>query len=203
MSYLRRSSSSCLTIAAFIIIAVLAVRYYSDAKLEKNAGESFLYQKGVNAMNEVWSYAKVLANVNLIKNLGIGNANLGQNIKKEFENISLSNKVDNSQTETSASSNQEINREAVNSYDVENNRPLIDLTQKTDQDEINIDNSSDTEDNKIGSSTDIGDLKNVDLKKDLFSMFNYQKTSEGAVITITSKSGVEYKLPLPFKFLGK
>lgn len=186
MSNLRRSSSSYLTVAAFIIIAVLAVRYYSDAKLEKNTGDSSLYQKGANAVNGVWSYAKVLVNVNLIKNLGIGNANLGQNIKKEFESISTVNKVDNSATNTKVVSNTIANGGAVNSYDVENNRPLIDLTKPSAQ----VDDNS-------------GDLKNVDLKKDIGSMFSYQKTSEGAEIIITSKSGAEYKLPLPFKFLAK
>ena len=202
MSNLRRSSSSCLTIVAFIILAVLAARYYSGAESEKNARESSLYQKGVNAINEVWSYAKVLANVNLIKNLGVGTANLGQNIKKEFESTSVNNKNIDSQTETDVSSNQDINNGAVNSYDVENNRPLIDLTQDSGQVEEDS-NNEDVQSNENSSNADSGDLKNVDLKKDLSSMFSYQKTSEGAVIIITSKSGAEYKLPLPFKFLAK
>lgn len=33
--------------------------------------------------------------------------------------------------------------------------------------------------------------------------FEYQKTGEGAEITFRVKSGAEYKLPLPFKFLNK
>ena len=175
MSNLRGSLSSCLTVVAFIVLAVLAARFYSNTNQAANLDTSAGNQNIQKIANTVWSYAKVIASVNLIKNVGVGNATLEQNVKKEVVGPGL------------------------NSYDIETNRPLVDLTNPNAKIEANIEKgtSSDLSLPKI----DLNSLGSADIKE-FGSMFNYQKTTEGAELIIRSKNGSEYKLPLPFKFLA-
>lgn len=46
---------------------------------------------------------------------------------------------------------------------------------------------------------DLPDYQNLAAEAD--NLFNYRRTDEGGEIVFTSKSGEEYKLPLPFGFL--
>ena len=203
----RSSSSNCLTVIAFLVLIFLAVRFYgntsvqnaSKANAETSSGQSVVYQDGAAIFNTIWSYAKVIANVSLIKNLGIGNASLGETVKKEF-NDSLLNSLSSS-TESEIASGKEANTPGLNSYDIENNRPLVDLT-KGSNEKVTVGKSVSSQKGISSSSADLSDLKNVDLVKEIGSMINYKKTAEGAEIIITSKSGIVYKLALPFKFLA-
>jgi len=203
----RSSSSSCLTIVAFLVLIFLAVRFYSNtsvhsaskANAETSSEQSVVYQGAAAVFNTVWSYAKVIANVSLIKNLGIGNASLGETVKKEF-NDSLLNSLSSS-TESGIASSQQVKNSGLNSYDIENNQPLVDLT-KGNNEKITKGTSVSNQKGISSSSTDLSDLKNVNLVKEIGSMINYKKTAEGAEIIITSKSGAVYKLALPFKFLA-
>ena len=208
MSNSRSSFSSFLTVVAFLVLTVLAIRFYGNtrnqsanlAEAQANSGESSLYQKGQTAFNSIWAYAKVIANVNLIKNLGVGNANLGENIKKALisnQVASNSNTGDGSQ----AINNTSVQGDGVNSYDVENNRPLVDLTKVSNEKPVEVANASDKTATAQNSTS--SEANNLDLQKEISSLISYQKTSDGAEIIITSKSGAEYKLPLPFKFLAK
>ena len=172
MFNLRGSLSSCLTVVAFLVLTILAARFYGDTNSKTDFENSSLYQKGQVVVNTVWSYAKVIAGVNIIKNVGVGNANLGENVKSAINNYSKND------IKTDTTSNT-----GLNSYDIGENRPLVDLT-----------------------NTASNDLKDINLKEEISSIgsfINYQKTVEGAEIIITSKSGREYKLGLPFKFLAK
>ena len=194
MSNSRSSLSSCLTVVAFLVLAVLAARFYgqtndqnaNQASAQTDSAKSVVYQDGAAVFNTIWSYAKVIANVSLIKNLGIGNVSLGENIKNGLKNT--------------ASGNSE-NVVGLNSYDIENNRPLVDLT-KGNGEKVTEGTSVSSQKGITSSSTDLSDLKNVDLVKEIGSMINYKKTAAGAEIVITSKSGAVYKLALPFKFLA-
>lgn len=174
MFNLRGSLSSCLTVVAFLALIVLAAKSYNTPSNQSNLENSSAYQKGQAVFETVWSYAKIIAGVNIIKNVGVGNANLGENVKSAIDNYSKSDV----KTKTADNS-------GSNSYDLENNRPLIDLT------------------GKIQPANDFKDLNLKEEINSLNSFINYQKTEGGAEIVITSKSGQEYKLALPFKFLAK
>lgn len=199
MFNLRGSLSSCLTVVAFLVLAVLATRFYGDTNGQTNLDKSANYQKGQAVVNTIWSYAKVIASVNLIKNVGVGNATLEENIKNGIKNSdlavlgSLNNNPNNLKNSNKVS--------GLNSYDIENNRPLTDLTgsvgnnNKTDSGRVS---SSNTE----GLGGDLNGLENFDFKSSVNSILNYRKTAEGAEIIIKSKSGSEFKLALPFKFLA-
>jgi hypothetical protein len=110
------------------------VRFYSNTSVQNtskasaatSSGESLVYRDGAAVFNTIWSYAKVIANVSLIKNLGIGNAGLGETVKKEF-NDSLLNSLSSS-TESGIASGKEVNIPGLNSYDIENNQKLVNLT---------------------------------------------------------------------------
>jgi hypothetical protein len=203
----RSSSSSCLTIVAFLVLIFLAVRFYSNTSVqnvsktsaETSSGDSVVYQDGASVFNTIWSYAKVIANVSLIKNLGIGNASLGETVKKGF-NDSLLNSLSSS-TESGIDNSKEEKNSGLNSYDIQNNRPLVDLTRGNNE-KVTAETSVSSQKGISSSSTDLSDLKNVDLVKEIGSMINYKKTTEGAEIIITSKGGAVYKLALPFKFLA-
>jgi|GEM_PF-795137 len=211
MANSRSSFSNFLTVVAFLVLTVLAIRFYGNTKdrsdniaeAQTNSGESSLYQKGQAVVDSIWAYAKVAANVNLIKNLGVGNANLGENIKK-YLSANTSAPVSNSDNSNDSNENNiDVSSQsgAVNSYDVENNRPLVDLTKGSNEKPVAVANASDktvTTKNSTSSET-----ANFDLQEEISSLISYQKTSDGAEIIITSKSGTEYKLPLPFKFLAK
>lgn len=215
MFNLKGAFSSCLTVVAFLVLAVLAARFYNGTGAQTNLDNSTAYQKGQSVLNTVWSYAKVIVGINVIKNVGVGNANLERNISAAVDNYSdtnlksdssgvLSNLGDRIKKELnldnySNTSTSDTASTGLNSYDIENNRPLIDLTKET------VKNDAVT----IGSSTvnkEVNDLKNADFKEEvdsLSSFINYRKTAEGAEIIIKSKSGAEYKFPLPFKFLAQ
>lgn len=193
MFNLRGSLGNCLTVFAFLFLTVLAAQHYGNINQKTNSDDSVLYQKSQSVFNTVWSYAKVLAGVNLIKNVGIGNAKLEENIKNGFN------------SQSSAVNSVDSNNSAVNSYDVENNRPLIDLTGDNNAASIPaIDSSDNSSKVETGSINDrLNSLDNIDLKKEISSFISSRKTADGIEIIITSKNGSEYKLPLPFKFLAK
>lgn len=146
MFNLKGTLSSCLTVVAFLVLAILATQFYNGTNTKTDFEESTMYQKSQTVLNTVWSYAKIIVNVNLIKNVGVGNANLEENIKNELNNKDL----------------------GFNDY---NNG--LDSSEKTD-------------------------LKNI-----ISSIISWRKTAKGGELIITSKSGREYKLSLPFKFLAK
>ncbi|MHB8903876.1 MAG: hypothetical protein ACYC40_02125 [Patescibacteria group bacterium] len=238
MFNLRGSLGNCLTVFAFLFLTVLAAQHYGNINQKTNSADSVLYQKSQSVFNTVWSYAKVLAGVNLIKNVGVGNAKLEENIKNEFNDQGpivnsvvgsnnspkeiLSNLGSKLKTELMGANNTDVvnndlttnpnnnpgggsNNSAVNSYDVENNRPMIDLTgdnNAANVSEINASNNSNkVETNNINDK--LNNLDNVDLKKEISSFISSRKTADGIEIIFTSKNGSEYKLPLPFKFLAK
>jgi hypothetical protein len=223
MSTSRGALGTCFTILAFLFLAYLAFNYYSNNSESKiNTESSSLYQKGEALANTVWSYAKAFASLNIIKNVGVGNASLEENIKKEIQDGSLANsliEVKNNQGGiinsigallkneliTSSSTKENVDKQinnvasgGLNSYDIENNRPLIDLTNSSGGGVEGADNVLEDTNNieKNGTSS-------LDLKKEISSFINYKKTGEGAEIIFSSKSGQEYKIPLPFKFLAQ
>lgn len=238
MSKLRGSFGNCLTVFAFLFLAVLAAQFYGNINQETNPDDSVIYQKGQQVFNTVWSYAKILAGVNLIKNVGVGNAKLEENIKNELNgqgsvtssiidaksdpkkiisNLGVrlktelmgTNNINVINTESIAGSDNNAgdtsNNQAVNSYDVENNRPMIDLTDDNSgvtTSEVNVDDDV----NQVATSSindKLNSLDSIDFKKEISSFISSRKTADGIEIVITSKDGSEYKLPLPFKFLAK
>ena len=240
MSKLRGSFGNCLTVFAFLFLAVLAAQFYGNINQENNSNsqDSLIYQKGKQVFNTVWSYAKVLASINLIKNVGVGNARLEENIKNELsgQNTIASSVISStsdpkeilnnlgarlktelmgtnnssvsgtdSVTSSSNDSNHSSDGQAVNSYDVENNRPMIDLTADNNAASVPEVNASDNSD-KVESSNindKLNSLDSVDLKKEISSFISSRNTADGIEIVISSKDGSEYKLPLPFKFLAQ
>jgi len=239
MSKLRGSFGNCLTVFAFLFLAVLAAQFYGNINQKTNPNDSVIYQKGNQVFNTVWSYAKVLAGVNLIKNVGVGNARLEENIKNELNGQgSVTSSIIDAKsdpkeiisslgarlkTELMGTNNTNVvspesitgsdnnsgstsNSQAVNSYDVENNRPMVDLTGDNNNDANVPEVNAGDDENKIASSSindKLNSLSNVDFKKEISSFISSRKTADGIEIIITSKDGSEYKLPLPFKFLAK
>ena len=183
MFNLKGALSTFLTVVAFLVLTVLAARFYGDTNSKTNLEKSSAYQKGQAVVGTVWSYAKIIAGINVIKNVGVGNASLETNIKNEFDIASEADFANSDETETSPSGF------------------LSDFSARVKKELSNPDSFPDT---AAYSNDDANsDLKDVDLKSEINSMFSYNKTSEGAEIIIKSKSGREYKLPLPFKFLAE
>jgi hypothetical protein len=238
MSKLRGSFGNCLTVFAFLFLAVLAAQFYGNINQETNPDDSVIYQKGQKVFNTVWSYAKVLAGVNLIKNVGVGNARLEENIKNELNGQgSVTNSIIDAKsdpkeiinnlgarlktelmgtnntnivdTDLTANSNNNSgsvsNNQAVNSYDVENNRPMVDLTGDNNDSNVPEVNANDAPDKLATSSISdkLNSLDSINFKKEISSFISSRKTADGIEIVISSKDGSEYKLPLPFKFLAK
>ena len=199
MFNLKGAFSSCLTVVAFLILIVLAARFYGGTNNQTKVENSTVYQQRQDVFKTVWSYATAIAGISMIKNVGVGNANLEQNVKTVVSNYVNSN-FKNDSANPSNSEAAANSATGLNSYEIENNRPLVDLTKGN-----NIQATASSSDLKLTDVKNL-DLNSKNLKEEISSLssfVNYQKTASGAELIIKSKSGAEYKLPLPFSFLAQ
>lgn len=200
MLKLRRSLWSLLTVVVFLGLAALAsVNYNSSSEQKQALEENAWYQKGKKMFIALLASATFLADANLNKNIGWGQKIKDRALKLDYQKFSEKTKLF-----FGASSSPELLEGQKSSSD---NQVLAEITETEETAEI--------ETNSSASSTsliaEIGQRLETELKSqsvdevntDLSNFLDYQRTATGADLILKFKNGQEYRLGLPFKFLGQ
>lgn len=216
---IRKTIGSIIMIVLFLVLAYLAAFSYSPEQNKKdNPATNFFVEKSRTILGYLVGAAESVVNVNLQKNVGpsktvIDNASkinwqsLAQNASQAFNGESKNDNSDNSGTKTN------INSDTGGDFNNVSENSDSSATKKTTSFWSKLvttvkEDLANTETPNIDSQETSSELPLVNHSADnldsLESDFiNYQKTEEGAEIIFRSKTGEEYKLPLPFKFLSK
>lgn len=179
---LRKTIGTILLVVAFLVLASLATLIYNsdqEKKEETNNGEWM--ERGKDLWQSLFNASGNLADVNLQKNIGPAKI-VAENVSQNSEVAGFWSKFKTLIKEEWE--NTERDREQLKD---------MAQTEITSQ-EITPEAEAPTKVLPVEASV------NED-KTDQTNFVDYQKTDKGAEIIFTSKSGGEYKLPLPFKFL--
>lgn len=188
---LGKTLKSLVLVVAFLVLAALATFFYNaDQEQKKQLVDNPLVSKGGQTLGALVNVSEKMTEVNVEKNIGMGKkmADLIGRIDwrailigTSTEELGDNSAVNNSSGEGGAPENLEQDSE-VSFWN------KIAGQIKTEWQKDQETGNQQTEIN----SRDFGE-----------GAIAYQKTSQGADIIITSGSGAEYRLPLPFKFLGE
>lgn len=212
MKNIRRSVSSLLLVVAFLVLTALTVLIYNtNSEQKEQLNNNPFYQKAKSVGEIVLFFSKTLADANLNKNIGFG-----QEIK---DKITVSN-IDNL---LSGGNNNSNNSQEGNSSDNLNSQTTIlePTAEETNDLSLTVPETVPTVEPILEtnpsfwsrikqlfqtewqkSQTDSQISESSGTEAEISNLFFYQKTETGAEIIIRPKTGAEYKLPLPFKFLS-
>ncbi len=207
---LRKTIGSILMVVVFLALASLAAFFYNtDQKQKEEVANNDLIKKGKIVLGTLVGVSETAADVNLQKNIGVG-----KTIADYAGRVDWKGLIQGTGAVITDSSTQETNLDDLNSDFGANQEAgqkenlaasasenanstgfwsrfsaLIKKEWSDSQNDSTLQETDQTEliaDNALGQSS-----------------FDYQKTEIGVEIIFRGKSGQEYKLPLPFKFLTK
>jgi len=192
-------------ILAFVVLAALAsVNYGANEAQKEKLTENAWYQKSKNYLETALTASTMLADFNLNKNLGYG-----QKIKDELATLSWQNiSLGTSSPDNEPAANDSEPLDSNNEESV----PILEANGEFSQDNIpNQESPSENTENNSSFWSDLGRrLKKEwqtsspdEMNTNFNNFFTYQQTATGADMIFKTKNGNEYKLPLPFKFLGE
>lgn len=182
---LRRTIGTILLVVVFLVLASLATLIYNsdqEKKEETNNGEWM--EKGKDLWQSLFNASGNLADVNLQKNIGPAKI-VAENVSQNSEVASFWSKFKTLVKEEWE--NTERDREQLKN---------IAQTEIVSEEIIPAEATTTT-----STKTSSVEASVNEDETDQTNFVDYQKTDKGAEIIFTSKSGGEYKLPLPFKFL--
>ncbi len=197
---LRKTLGSLLMVVAFLVLAALATFFYNADQEQKNElVNNNLVKKSGETLGALVGVSEKMTEVNVQKNIGMEKALAGfvgrvdwqalltgtstKPLNNEVENVE-NGEINNNETGTITTNPEEsvTNTEGGNFW-TKMRTAVADEWQKGREVETA---PTETIDNPFGQGRLV-----------------YQKTNLGAEIIISSKTGTEYKLPLPFKFLNR
>ena len=168
------SFSSILLIVAFLVLtAIVTILYGGSEEQKAKMEQNFFYQKVRLVLDTVWTAAQGIVAINLNKNTG------WSPVTKEINNLSTVAFDSSAASSSPAASEPGF---------------WSNLATKI-KDEWNNTNTADN--NGYG----VNDLNSNNGNATNF--LDWQKTATGAELIFRGKSGQEYKLSLPFKFLSQ
>jgi len=220
----RKILGSIFLAVIFLALAcVAAISYSGNQKQQTDITSSPLFQKGKATAAVLMGASETMADANLQKNVGFGKTMADAVSRVNWQGIikklsaSSTEEVNQDETETVANTVAEDitspNKDVIINQDnvqVSNNEVAAPATQgksnsawsdfkNTVKEEWDNSQKSDETQTNTASVKAASPLENSIGK----NYFNYEKTKTGAEIIIKSKTGEEYKLPLPFKFLSQ
>jgi len=200
---LRKTLGSLLLVVAFLVLAAFATFFYNadqeqknelvDNKLVKNSGET---------LGAIVGVTEKMTEVNVQKNIGMGKTMADFIGRVDWQGLltgTSTKKIDSEENdEVNIETSDEIDKEmSTGTVNVENdviNPGVTGFWAKTA--------AKVKEEWRRGQIVESVPAETIDSTLGQ-GIFSYQKTNLGAEIIISSKSGTEYKLPLPFKFLSR
>ncbi|MEI6529610.1 MAG: hypothetical protein WCN88_04445 [Candidatus Falkowbacteria bacterium] len=208
---LRKTWGTIVMVVSFLVLALFASVFYNADQEQKNElVNNSLVQKGGETLGVLLGASEKMSEVNVQKNIGLGKtmADFIARVDWQWLLMGTSTKeVDTSVANVNEASdaelnNSEINNNGASSVETNFNEFVPSETNATTEDTgfwSKLKNSV-KEEWKNSQETEAVplEIQTNDFGQNLFS---YQKTNIGAEIIIMSKSGDEYKVPLPFSFL--
>jgi len=193
---LRKTLGSIVMVVLFLALASLATFFYNtDQEKQKEIANSDLAQKGQIALGTLMGASESAVDVNLQKNIGPGKTIIDYIRKIDWKTLAQEKKTgdENSDLDFNPEADSEVKTDSET--DSSDSTPgfwskFAGLVKKEWSDNQKEENTP----------TEIEETPPTDQNEQ--KLFNYQKTETGAEIIFKAKSGQDYKLPLPFKFLS-
>lgn len=185
---IRKTLGSLLLVVAFLALASLATFFYNtDQERKDEITKSELVQKSEETLGALLGASGSMTEVNVQKNIGLGKTMADFIGGIDWRGLLTGTSTETVSVETLSSDENESdalkNADATSSSWSKFSKQIKDEWQRGRGNDNQL---LETEVNEFGKG-----------------IFVYQKNDSGAEIIINSKSGVEYKLPLPFRFLSR
>ena len=228
---LRKTLGSILLLVIFLALASLATFFYNaDQKQKEAITSNNLVQKGGAVLETLIGASETVADANLQKNVGFGKTIADYVANTDWQKILLGQTTSTSSDSTTDEEITEEENAIILDNTGENadlrlgDRPDLGLAENTIP-ETNAESSNSekqpgfwskfvdlVKEEWAASQESEAEVEGADKPKESAeaetlaggeNSLNYKKTETGAEVIFQSKSGQEYKLPLPFKFLTK
>ncbi len=212
---IRKTIGSIIMIVLFLVLAYLAVFSYSPEQVQKdNPATNFFVEKSRTILGYLVGAAESVVDVNLQKNVGPSKTVIDNASKINWQSLAQNaSQAFNGENKNNSGTKTNINSNTGGDFNIVSENSDSSATKKTASFWSKLvttvkEDLANTETPNIDSQEISTELPLINQSADnlgsLESDFiNYQKTEEGAEIIFRSKTGEEYKLPLPFKFLSK
>jgi len=186
---LRKTLGSLFLVVVFLALASLATFFYNtDQENKDKIVDNEFVQKSEETIGTLLGVSEKMTEVNVEKNIGVGKTMADFIARVNWRGLLMG-------TSTESVIDEQADLEAGSEVAMPNDSELEDGSWSKFSDQI----KEEWERGREGGNLPI-EIETNELGQGLFA---YQKTELGAELIFTGKSGAEYKLPLPFKFLSR
>lgn len=186
---IRKTLGSLFLVVAFLALASLATFFYNtDQEKKDEITDSELVQKGEETLGALLGASETMTEVNVQKNIGLGKTMADFIGRINWRGLLLG-------TSTEPVLDGQVNPEGEDDSATPENPEATSSSWSKFSSQIKEEWDRGREGGSLAFGEEINEFDQ--------EPFVYQKTELGAEIIITAKSGSEYKLPLPFRFLSR